>query len=52
MHPQFILIIACCACFGWLALGFSFAQTALLLLASSAVLALGWLAFVLTLACN
>jgi hypothetical protein len=50
MNPAFIAIIAFCACFGWLALGFSLLETALLLLASSAVLALGWLAFALFLA--
>jgi hypothetical protein len=45
-----IIILASCVTAGWLAMGFSFAQTALLLLASGAVLFTLWLAFVLCLA--
>ncbi len=45
-----IVILASCAVVGWLMLGYSFLQTALLLLASGAVLVVLWLAFVLCLA--
>lgn len=45
-----IVILAFCATVGWLAMGYTFAQTALLLLASGAVLVVLWLAFVLCLA--
>jgi hypothetical protein len=44
------VILSSCVIVGWLAMGFSFAQTALLLLASGAVLFTLWLAFVLCLA--
>jgi hypothetical protein len=47
MNPAEIVILASCAIVGWLMLGYSFAQTALLLLASGAVLFTLWLAFVL-----
>ena len=50
MSPAEITILASCATVGWLAMGYSFLQTALLLLASGAVLFTLWLAFVLCLA--
>ena len=50
MSPAEITILAFCAIVGWLAMGYTFMQTALLLLASGAVLFAGWLAFVLCLA--
>ena len=45
-----IVILAFCVTVGWLAMGYTFMQTALLLLASGAVLFTLWLAFVLCLA--
>ena len=47
MNSAEIVILASCAIFGWLAMGYSFAETALLLLASGTVLTVLWLAFVL-----
>jgi hypothetical protein len=47
--PEIVIITFCAVC-GWLALGYTFAQTALLLLASGAVLSTLWLAYVLCLA--
>ena len=47
MNSAEIVILASCAVVGWLAMGYSFAETALLLLASGTVLTVLWLAFVL-----
>ena len=47
MNSAEILILTFCAVVGWLAMGYSFAETALLLLASGTVLTVLWLAFVL-----
>lgn len=50
MDTHEVTILALCAVCGWLALGYTLAQTALLLLASGAVLSALWLAYVLCLA--